>query len=135
MLGLLELVQLGTAELKSLANSGEIRMKHVWVAAKGADKYRKAIADGDLRPTERALSCARRCAGCPSRTTRDIKVNGLDVSVGHCGPAFEEIPEGNRKGLPPTCGCLVSLTFAGQIYAAGKTIVGSERCPQGSWPE
>lgn len=135
MLGLLELAHLGTKELISLANSGEIRMRNVWVALKGANKYRVAVSKGDLRPVDKANACARACAGCPSRTTRPATVNGLEVTVGYCGPMLEEVAANPSKGIQPTCGCLVTITFAGDLHPAGKSVVGSERCPQEQWPD
>lgn len=130
-LGLLELARIEVADLTKMALAGEIRVKNSWVAMKGSAKYLKAIATGDIRPVERAKTCALACAACPSRTTRPIMFNGLEVKAGYCGTMLKE----DFKSSTPTCGCLVSVTFDGQIFPGAKSMVSSERCPQGRWPE
>lgn len=132
-LSLRQLAALGAEELFTKAKNGELRLNHLWVAAKGGEKYRAAVAAGDiadpLLAKMRADSPAG-CSGCPSMT---ITETDLVHEEGHvfkcwCGPALEE-----HGGPRPTCGCLVALKVNGKIVAAGKTVVGSERCGQRNW--
>lgn len=135
MLGLLELVRLGGDEIIEMAKNGTIRGRHLWVAIKGAETYRRAVAAGDLRPVERAKTCARVCAGCNLRTVREVEVNGTLVVAGYCGKPFEVVKANPKKGTFATCGCLVTMTFGGELLPAGKAVVQSERCPNELWPD
>lgn len=104
---LCKLVVHGAADLESLASRGDLTSDQVWVAAKGAAKYVRAVASGDIAPAD--VVCSRRaaCAACISRQGE------------YCGPMFVDL----TSSALPTCGCLVE----------GKTAVASEACPQGRW--
>lgn len=135
-LTLKELAALGGEELLALARRGEIRPRHLWVAAKGAEKYRAAIAAGDIAPEVTQELRASVCAGCTAAPVTFTKVvgGGMDgVEKGWCGRALEEHQDSGA------CGCLVVLRVKGQTTANGvivpgaKVAVGSERCPLGEW--
>ena len=91
-------------------------LDRAWVAAKGAAKFAAAVEAGDIASA--ATVAARRsvCRACPSRVR--VTVMGAVAASDWCGQPFVE-----TAGERPTCGCLL----------AGKTSVGSERCPQGRW--
>lgn len=128
---LLELVRYGTATIIDMIGAGEVRPMHFWTGVKGAEKYRRAIVQGDLATPEAAVKRRMICESCPHATTRDITVQGKMTFVRYCGTAFEEHlgPEFTHQ----TCGCLVGLTIDGEALPGGKTLVGSEQCPQGKW--
>lgn len=75
--------------------------------AKGGAKFLEAIRAGDWADDAAVEARRARCRACPSRVRRW----GSDW----CG---EPLTATDR-----TCGCLVY----------GKTLVGSEACPQGQW--
>jgi hypothetical protein len=128
---LLELVRYGTATLIDMAKAGEIRPMHLWTAVKGAEKYRRAIVSGDLATADDAAHRRMICESCPHATTRDVEVSGKMVMARHCGTAFEE--HLGPEFIHQTCGCLVGLTMDGEAMPGGKTLVGTEQCPQGKW--
>lgn len=128
---LLELVRYGTATLEQMALNGEIHGHNLWVAVKGAEKYRRAVVKGDLAAVDEAERRRNICHTCPSRTIRNICVNGQSVTVSYCGPALEERLGDDFEN--PTCGCIVGLTIDNVVHTGGKTIVDSEDCPQGKW--
>jgi len=116
---LAELVKLGSGALVDMALSGTIRPRHVWTAFKGAERYRRAMADGDVAVITHAEARVAKCGECPRRTDHP-KEGG---SVAHyCGNPFEELDEG-------PCGCLVGVTVDGAMLPAAKTLVASETCP------
>ena len=98
-----------------------------WHALKGAAKYVAAIATGDIATPETQERRAKLCAGCPDRN----RYTALGMYVWTCGTAGVDRKDAN----PPTCGCIVLSGSRNQTSAeaAGKTVVASERCPQGRW--
>lgn len=130
-LSLRELAALGTEEVLAKATRGELQLKHLWVAAKGAEKYVAAVREGDIAdPLIADLRAEGFCARCPSMTITetDLIADGGHVFKCWCGPALEE-----HAGPRPTCGCLVGLKVNGKVIAAGKTVVGKEKCGQRQW--
>lgn len=126
-----EYLELGVDLLTTKALSGELTAENVWLALKGATKYRKAMARGDVASPELAyLRAGMQCAKCDAHTLRDtgIERDGGMVLAGSCGPLLEE-----HGGPEPTCGCLVSVTVNGKLQPAGKTMVRSESCPRRRW--
>lgn len=129
-LDLLELLALGESTLVSKALAGELRPRHLWVAIKGAKKYRAAIRCGDLRGQDAADAFVATCDRCKCCTVEASYINGQTVAKMFCGPSFE-----NRLDQPePTCGCLVGLRVNGELVPGGKAMVASEKCPQGKGP-
>ena len=155
LLGLMELARLAGPTLAKMALDGELRWRHVWTALEGSEKYLEAVEAGDLADETVAQNRASTCAACPA-STRDARfIRDEEVVVGWCGKRFEE-RSGEGVGGGPTCGCMVfqkvHLTVGwtggvdpktpleelaerthGRVTAAGKTRVGSERCPRGKW--
>lgn len=124
---LFELLRLGTQELINRALKGELQAGDLWTAVKGAEKYRRALATGDIAPPNEAASRADICANCPSRKLH--RIDAIDSDTGYCGEPFRD----QTQSRPPTCGCMVTLTVGGKLTAAGKVTVASESCPQGRW--
>lgn len=118
-----DLCRLGVDVLSAKALAGEIGPREFWTALRGAAKYREAVAAGDVATTVVADQRLAVCLKCPSRTVEPTSVAG--VVAGFCGPAFEETDR--------TCGCLVTIHIDGTPWAAGKTVVASEWCPQREW--
>ena len=89
----------------------------VWTTVKGAAKFAKAVATGDKADNMEIMRRRAVCRECPSRVTKmhPRGVPGIDTESDWCGEPLKE--------TQTTCGCLL----------AGKTAVGSERCPQGKW--
>lgn len=79
----------------------------------GAAKFAAAWATGDVATAETTEARRAVCRQCPSRV-RAI-APGAVFESDWCGRPLKE--------TGATCGCL--------IY--GKTMIGSERCPQGKW--
>ena len=118
----IELCNLGVDELIGKYRSGQLGVRHLWVAMRGADKYRRAVAAGDITDDLTAELRAKVCLACQTTTA-----TGPDHERRHwCGEPFAEVPGAS-------CGCLVALTVGGEIVPAAKTAVGSERCPQRKW--
>ena len=131
-LTLRQLAALGAEELLAKAKAGELRLEHLWVAAKGGEEYRKAVAAGDIvDPLVADLRAEGFCGRCPSMTmtATDQMHQGGHVFKCWCGPSLEEHKEGPR----PTCGCLVGLKVNGKIVAGGSTVVKSKKCWQRQW--
>lgn len=124
---LFDLIKLGTEELIHMALSGKLTPSTMWTAIKGADRYRSAMAAGDIAGDNDAKARAEICSNCPSRVRHDIKA--IDGTAGYCGSPFVVAMVGEK----PTCGCLVTLTVGGEFSPAGKTLVASEECPQKLW--
>jgi len=122
-----ELAKLAFPELLERALAGELSPASVWLAVTGAAKYAEAVARGDIATLPVQADRAARCRECPVRTERPM--NGSAGTVGYCGTPFENRPD----AALPSCGCLTTCTIDGVVYAAGKTVVGSERCPGGRW--
>jgi len=111
-------VTAGTATLVQLAVRGELRREHVWLGVRGAGRYARAVASGDVADDEgidERLYGQRGCKNCPART---ITSEGGYVAS-WCGTPLVE----GRDDLGPTCGCLVEA----------KASVASEACPRGRW--
>jgi hypothetical protein len=121
-LSLVDLVRLATSELVRLALDGKLSPKDAWTALRGAEKYRHAVASGDVASELLQEERANKCWACPSSTSRTTASNATGV---FCGAPFRE--------TPITCGCLVSIRIEGKTYAGGKTVVASEQCPQKRW--
>lgn len=121
---LIDLCRVGVTELVRKLRDGRLEAAHVWVAVRGAGKYRQAILDGDVADAETAVRRLALCMTCPSRVARLVSD---DIEAGYCGVPFEE----HFETVLPTCGCLVSCTVRGETRAAGKALVASEKCPQG----
>ena len=121
MTGLGTLIALAADELTTLALSGKLPARDVWTAIKGARRYFAAIAAGDVADEATQAARAATCWACKSSTSRTTQA-GTGV---YCGTAFREGKD--------TCGCLVVLRIEGKLYAAGKTMVGTEACPQARW--
>lgn len=79
----------------------------------GAAKFAAAVASGNIADEETVLRRREKCRNCPSRVR--AVAPGAVFESDWCGPALEE--------TPTTCGCLI----------LGKTLVGSESCPQAKW--
>ncbi|MBS0187282.1 MAG: hypothetical protein JSS51_04390 [Planctomycetes bacterium] len=104
-----------------------------WQAIKGASKYAKSIATGDVASDEEQRRRLEVCGQCKTRQRRR-KHSGYRTLW--CGEPFVPEPGVN-------CGCLlaathenaaVRVTVDGQeLEPAGKLVVGSERCPAGRW--
>lgn len=84
---------------------------------RGGAKFLAALAKGDLADDAAVEARREVCRACPSRTRSALA--GMTAESDWCGAPLVEA----LGASPPTCGCLV----------AGKTAVGSERCPQGKW--
>lgn len=123
---LIDLCKLGLPALLGMAKAGTLRPTHLWTAVEGASKYRDAIANGDVADDLVAQVRAEvHCGQCPSAR----RVDKAGIQRTFCGEPFE-----NRMNTAlPTCGCLVAVTVNGETHPAGKTVVGSEKCPQGKF--
>lgn len=122
-LSLPQLAKLAAAEQVRMARAGELRWSQVWVAMKGAGKYLKAIASGDIRGQLEAHLFAGVCSNCPWARKYSSAIDGVDLFF--CGPRFEE------RGH--TCGCMVGVMQAGneKLMPAGAAWVASHACPMG----
>jgi hypothetical protein len=152
LLGLLELARLAGPTLAKMALDGELRWRHVWTALEGSEKYLEAIEAGDVADAAVAQTRASICAACPACTRDQRFIRDEAVVVGWCGKRFED----RCEAAEPTCGCMVwqkvelSVGWTGGLdktvtpevgrerdwgraVAAGKTMVGSEKCPRGKW--
>jgi hypothetical protein len=126
------MLSLGIDVLAQKAREGHLTAENIWLAMKGAAKYRAAMLLGDVASPElAALRAGMQCANCPSIVWRDtgLEVDGGLVFAGSCGALLEE----HLDGPKPTCGCLVSIRVNGTALPAGKTMVKSEKCPQRNW--
>lgn len=121
-MNLIDAAMLGRDRLIELAKRDLLDRSVLWMALKGASRYIGAVVANDVASDNDATMRAMTCATCPeldrAKTSRD------GVSAGYCGTG--EVPG-------KTCGCLVTITIGISTRAAGKTIVESERCPQGKW--
>lgn len=127
-----EFLELGIDLLAAKAKDGTLGIEAIWLALRGARKYRDAMKTGDRASHElAALRAGMQCATCESRRERDtgLERDGGVVIAGSCGELLIE----NLKGSRPTCGCLVYVQVNGRVLPAGKTHVASEKCPQGKW--
>jgi hypothetical protein len=116
-------LRLGIGRVVELAGRGELPPDVLWVAFRGAWRYAEAVARGDEADEPERTRRIASCAVC--RSLDESQTSKAGVVALWCGTRLDE-----SNG---TCGCLVGLTINGQTQAAGKTRVGSERCPQGKW--
>lgn len=98
-----------------LAMEGRVRPKHLWVAMKGAAKYKAALAEpnalaSDLEAQARAEVCNRCSTKFTTMVERDNTALGKygRVQLTWCGKPLEETLDG-LDGKGPTCGCLVGV--------------------------
>jgi hypothetical protein len=116
-------LRLGIGRVVELAGRGELPPDVLWVAFRGAWRYAEAVARGDEADDATQSARIARCCHCPAQDQSATSKAGV-VAL-WCGTRLDK-----SNG---TCGCLVGLTINGQTQAAGKTRVGSEKCPQGKW--
>ena len=116
-------LRLGIGRVVELAGRGELPPDVLWVAFRGAWRYAEAVARGDEADDATQSLRIAHCCNCPALDQSQTSKAGV-VAL-WCGTRMDE-----SSG---TCGCLVGLTINGQTQAAGKTRVGSERCPRGKW--
>lgn len=126
---LLDLAAIGTEQLARMAMDGRLRGRHLWVAFRGAQRYKAAIKKGDIADEGCQRARAGTCDGCPSAHRHPIAAAGA-VAI-YCGAPFEDHEEPGNPA--PTCGCLVAITVEGETHAAGRAVVGSLGCPQSHW--
>lgn len=118
------LLEGGLERIVELAKSNQLEPRFLWVAVKGAWKYARAVAIGDVCSPIEEIHRVSKCAQCDAHDLNKTAKDG--VWAGYCG-------QGETYGPNATCGCLVTLTIAGRIEAAGKTKVASECCPRDKW--
>jgi len=130
-----EIAKLTGADLAARVIAGKVSRRMMWSAFKGAAAPLMAVASGDVASDDVAAARCSLCLSCQSdgapTTTRGKEQqteHGIAQAI-YCG----QMPDGNPHGPNPTCGCLVAITVAGEFIPAGKTLVGSCRCPQGKW--
>lgn len=102
----------------SLERANEALAKLITAYA-GGEKFGAAIATGDVCARGTARERRRICNECPQKCNASLW--GL-VPSSWCGPPLEDRTDA-AYGSSKTCGCLL----------LGKTMVASERCPQGRW--
>lgn len=129
-LTLADLASLANQERVRLAEAGQLRAAHVWVAMKGSGRY---IAAPE-REEGQAVALAERCAGCDQARAREVVLRGAPVVALYCGEPFVE-QAAPGPGNVPTCGCLVALRVGGRVAQAGKTAVHADACWAGRWPK
>lgn len=98
-----------------------------WVGVKGAAKYARAVALGDIASADEIMRRREICRGCNAYNVALFPAeqggDSTDAPSAWCGPALVEIL---HEGVPieeRSCGCLL----------AGKTAVASEECPRKKW--
>lgn len=121
-MNIIEAAMLGKDRLIELAKRDSLDARFLWLALRGASKYVSAVVRGDVACDNDAATRALTCATCPMIDR--VKTSKPDVLAGYCGT-------GEVEGK--SCGCLVTLTVGLTTRPAGKSIVDSERCPQGKW--
>lgn len=109
----------GGAVLVQLAIQGKLRPSHLWVGVRGAGRYAKAVADGDVaheKVVEQRLHGDGGCLSCPAMTST-VEAGGY---VAHwCGTPLTVATDDDGG----TCGCLCEA----------KACVASEACPRRRW--
>lgn len=150
MLTLTELAKLGAQAQIEMVREGRVRMRHVFVAFKGAADYLGAIARGRIVTARIAQRRASICAECPGATRRpaDKAVGGLarqrvvtdTIWCGRPDEPGERGPDGGAaEGGGPVCGCFVALTVGGvetSVQPGPKAWVERQSggvCPRGKW--
>lgn len=129
-----DLALIGVDTLRYKLRAGELRGRDVRAAVRGFITYAKALARGDEASLHEQQTRTATCMKCP--LVRKRKLAGAGSFKGgiawHCGMPFADRVESGGG-----CGCLVALTVNGYnggcATPAGKTEVGSERCPHGKW--
>lgn len=106
----------GAATFGGLLAKGEISPARAWVGMRGAARYMRAVAAGDVAEGGAVAERLAVCRGCPGAVP-DADLGDDAMWCG--GPGAEVGPDGM-----PTCGCLLPA----------KASVGSETCPRASWP-
>ena len=124
MMSLSRLLEGGLERIVDLARSNQLERRFLWVALKGAWKYARSVALGDVAHPEEQLRRVMICAGCDALDR--VQTSKNEITSGYCGRTITE-------GSNPTCGCLVMMTVGLTISAAGKTKVASECCPRDKW--
>lgn len=105
----------GGLDIMAMARAGELTPRKAWVAMKGAEKYVRAVASGDVADSETITLRLAQCRVCPAAS-----VPGR-VYLSYCGTPLDEKLDGPVQER--TCGCV----------CAGKASVQSEKCPRGRW--
>lgn len=123
-MSLYQLLAGGIDRVVTLAKANQLERRYLWVAVKGAWKYARAVATGDVAAPAIQGERLRRCVPCSASERAQTGKEGLTAI--YCG-------RGNRTADGPTCGCLVGITIDGQTTPAGKTQVASEECPRCHW--
>jgi hypothetical protein len=118
------LLEGGLDRIVELAKANQLEHRFLWVALKGAWKYARAVAIGDIASPIEEIHRAAICARCSAHDV--VETSKAGVCAGYCGKT-------ETHGANSTCGCLVTMTINGQIEAAGKTKVASECCPRDKW--
>lgn len=90
-----------------------IPLAQLLTGMRGGEKFAAALLRGDVAGGETMAARRAVCRGC--KTRRTVKLLGMLGASDWCGEPLVE--------TPTACGCLL----------AGKTAVGSEKCPQGKW--
>lgn len=104
--------------IRQLRDEGKLKPEHFWVGLRGATKYARAVAAGDIALPQLVADRLDKCAACPAL----VPENSLPYAhPGWCGPPLEEHLEGPVRER--TCGCLL----------IGKAHVQREMCPRGKW--
>lgn len=123
-MSLARLLEGGIERIVDLAKADQLERRFLWVALKGAWKYARAAATGDVAHPDEQLRRVMTCAGCDALDR--VQTSKSDIVSGYCGKT-------ETTGPNPTCGCLVMMTVGITISAAGKTKVASECCPRDRW--
>lgn len=113
----------GSETLVRMALHGELSKDQLWVAMKGAERYRKAMKTGDITMPVQLAHRGTKCAACPLATRESSTL--FQTEKVYCGQAFVETEN--------TCGCLVGVSVDGEFIPGGKAAVQSERCPSEKW--
>lgn len=123
-MSLYQLLAGGVERVVALAKANQLERRYLWVAVKGAWKYARAVATGDVAASADQVARLRCCVPCSASERVQTGKDGV-VAI-YCG-------RGNRTAEGPTCGCLVGITIDGEATPAGKTHVASEECPRSHW--
>lgn len=113
-----DLVRAGGDTLVRMALRGDLEPRHLWVAVRGAQKYREAVAHGDVASDAELRMRGERCQACPHATREPSAIAGTEKV--YCGTPFEPGEQ--------TCGCLVGVSVNGVLMPGGKPSVRTETC-------
>lgn len=129
-------------------------LDQAWVGLKGAGKFAKAIAEGDLAGEAESLArisgcgVGGGCLDCPALQVREGTLTGritawcgdplverLDGPKGErtCGCIVAYVPRQARKALEGVEGVARRALALELLQPAGKTLVGTEACPRRRW--